>query len=233
MDSTQPTDDLVDPSSISIIGVVSGPSADKSPIPPEKKPKKDKPSTKPTRASSVLSSATDDKFTALEDKWSDRFKRLEALLLARSMEPTFSSDIRVAPAHSPPANVARDTEPFFQPANRPMDTSQRTGPDSSAALQPSASKLLKDSSLHGSSSSERTGKDNTASQLKLASKLKNKLKISTQGRTGPDTASQKQKLTGKPSTDPHRPSTVSAEGSNQQVTDHPPSDRPYSTTGSV
>ena len=199
-------------------------SADKSPIPPEKKPKKDKPSTKPKKSSSALSSATEDKFTALEDKWSDRFNRLEALLLARSMELTFSSDIRVAPAHPPPGNVARDTEPFFQPADRPMDTSQRTGPDSSAALQLSAGELPKDSALHGSSSSERTGPDNIVSQQKSAGKLKNKLNISTQGRTGPDTASQKQKSTGKPSTDPHRPSTLSAEGSNQQVSDHPPSD---------
>ena len=44
-DSTQPTDELVDPSSISVIGVMSGTSADKSLILPEKKPKKDKPST--------------------------------------------------------------------------------------------------------------------------------------------------------------------------------------------
>ena len=72
-----------------------------------------------------------------------------------------------------------------------------------------------------------TGPDNIASQQKSAGKLKTKLNISTQGRTGPDTASQKQKSTGKPSTDTHRPSTLSAEAS-----DHPPSDRPYSSTGS-
>ena len=222
LDSTQPTDELVDPSSISVIGVVSGTSTAKSTIPPEKKPKKDKLPTKLKKSSTAPSSATEDKITALDDKWSKRFNRLEALLLARSMEPTFSSDIRVTPAHSPPANVARDTEPFFQPANRPVNTPQRTGPDSSAALQPSAGKLPKDSSLHGSSSSERTGPDNIASQQKSAGKLKNKLKATTQGRTGPDTASQKQKSTGKPSTDPHRPSTVSAESSNQPVTDHPP-----------
>ena len=134
LDSTQPTDDLVDPSSVSVIGVVSGPSADKSPVPPEKKPKKDKPSTKPKKSSSALSSATEDKFTALEDKWADRFNRLEALLLARSMEPTFSSYVRVAPDHPPPGNVARDSEPFFQPSDIPMDISQRTGPDSSDSV---------------------------------------------------------------------------------------------------
>ena len=227
VDNTQPTDELVDPSSVSIIEVVSGPSADKSPVPPEKKPKKDKPSTKPKKSSSALSSATEDKFTALEDKWADRFNRLEALLLARSMEPTFSSEVRVAPDHPPPGNLTRDSEPFFQPADRPMDNSQRTGPDSSAALQPSAGKLTKDPALQGSSSSKRTGPDNIASQQKSAVKLKSKLNLSTQGRTGPDTASQKQKSTGKPSTDSHQPSTLSAEAS-----DHPPSDRPYSSTGS-
>ena len=228
LDSTQPTDELVDPSSVSVIGVVSGPSSDKSPIPPEKKVKKDKPSTKPKKSSSALSSATEDKFTALEDKWADRFNRLEELLLARSMEPTFSSDVRVAPAHPPPGNVTRDSEPFFQPSDNPMDSSQRTGPDTSAALQPSAGKLTRDSAVHGSTSSERTGPDNLALQQKSASKLKTKLNTSTQGRTGSDTASQKQKSTGKPSTDPHRPSTLFAEAS-----DHPPSDRPYSSTGSL
>ena len=143
------------------------------------------------------------------------------------MEPTFSSEVRVAPDHPPPGNVTRDSEPFFQPADRPMDISQRTGPDSSVALQPSAGKLTKDPALQGSSSSKRTGPDNIASQQKSAGKLKTKLNLSTQGRTGPDTASQKRKSTGKPSTDTHRPSTLSAEAS-----DHPPSDRPYSSTGS-
>ena len=227
-DNTQPTDELVDPSRVSVIGVVSGPSADKSPAPPEKKAKKDKPPTKSKKSSSVPSSATEDKFAALEDKWVDRFNRLEALLLARSIEPTFSSDVRVAPDHPPPGNVTRDSEPFFQPSDKPLDTSQRTGPDSSAALQPSAGKLTTDPALPRSSTVKRTGPDNIASQQKSAGKLKAKPNISTQGPTGPDTASQKQKSTGKPSTDSHRPSTLPAEAS-----DHPTSDRPYSSTGSL
>ena len=115
-DISQPTDELIDPSSVSVIGVVGGPSTDKSPVPPEKKAKKDKPSVKPKKsATATLSSATEDKLTALEDKWSDRFNRLESLLLAKSMEPAFSSDVRVAPSHSAPPNVTRDSEPFFQP----------------------------------------------------------------------------------------------------------------------
>ena len=228
-DISQPTDELIDPSSVSVIGVVGGPSTDKSPA-PEKKTKKDKPSVKPKKsATATLSSATDDKFTALEDKWSDRFNRLEALLLAKSMEPAFSSEVRVAPTHSAPTNVSRDSEPFFQPPNPSDDAFQRTGPDSSAALQPSAGKLVRDSSLLGSSSSERTGPDNVASQQKSAGKLKSQ--STSQGRTGPDTASQKHKSTGKPSAGCHRPTT--AETSKQPTTDHPPSDRPLGSTGSA
>ena len=166
-DNNQPTDELIDPASVSVIGVVSGPSPDKSPVPPEKKVKKDKSSVKPKKSSSsTLTSNTEDKFTALEDKWSERFSRLEALLLAKSMEPTFSSEVRVAPTHSPPPVVSRDAEPFFHPPSG--DTSQRTGPD----LQPSVGKLVRESSVHGSSSSERTGPDNVASQQKSAGKLK-------------------------------------------------------------
>ena len=199
-----------------------GPSADKSPVPPEKKTKKDKPSVKPKKTTTAtLSSATDDKLTALEDKWSDRFNRLEALLLAKSMEPAFSSDVRVAPTHSAPTNVTRDSEPFFQPSNPSDDAFQRTGPDSSAALQPSAGKLVRDSSLLGSSSSERTGPDNIASQQKSAGKLKGQ--STSQGRTGPDTASQKHKSTGKPSAGCHRPTTATSEIS-KQPTILPPTD---------
>ena len=66
MDNTQPTDELVDPSSVSVIGVVSGPSADKSPAPPDKKLKKEKPPAKTKKSSSsTLSFATEEKFSAL------------------------------------------------------------------------------------------------------------------------------------------------------------------------
>ena len=174
-----------------------------------------------------LSSATEEKFSALEDKWADHFNRLEALLLARSIEPTFSSDVRVAPDHPPPGNVKRDSEPFFHPIDKPLDTSQRAGPDCRAALQPSAGKLPSEHASQGSSTVKRTGPDIIAPQQKSAGKLKTKVNISTQGRTGPDTASQKHKSTGKPSSDSHRPSTLPAEAS-----DHPPSDRPLSSTGS-
>ena len=129
-------------------------------------------------------------------------------MLSKSLQPTFSSEVRVSPSHSPPANVARDTVPFFQPTNRTKDVSstpQRTGPDISAAQQQSGGKLPTDSSASGSSSLQRTGPDSTAIMKKSAGKLHSehhRPKPST-GHTGPDTATVKSKLTGKPHTDSH------------------------------
>ena len=157
LDSTTPMDDssLVDPASVSVIGDVGESTTTQSPtLPPEKKVKKDKPTT---RSKKAIDSSTDNKISELVQKWSERFNQLEALIMSKSFQPTFSSDLRVTNSHSPPANVARDTEPFFQPTNRPVVSSppsERTGPDSSAAKQPSAGKLQPDkpqTPSHGSS----------------------------------------------------------------------------------
>ena len=88
---------------MSVIGVVGEKLDQKSPaLPPEKKPKKDKASVKAKK--SVDSSATDSKISELDSKWSERFNRLGALIMSKSIQPTFSSDVRVTP-RSPPANV--------------------------------------------------------------------------------------------------------------------------------
>ena len=59
----------------------------------------------------------------MEQKWSDRFNRLEALLLAKTLdqEPTFSA-VKVTPTHAPPA-TAISTQPFLKPssASQPSD----------------------------------------------------------------------------------------------------------------
>ena len=94
-------------------------------------------------------------------------------MLSKSLQPTFSSEVRVNPSHSPPTNVGRDTEPFFQPTSRTLDdssTPQRTGPDFGAAQQPLATKLHTDSSASGSSS-QCAGPDSTAAKQKSAGKL--------------------------------------------------------------
>ena len=98
---------------MSVIGVVGQQDTVKSPsssVPPEKKQKKDKPPSK-----TMKSSDSSSKIAELDSKWSERFNRLEALLLSKSLQPTFSSEIKMAPPHSAPTNIPRDSEPFFQP----------------------------------------------------------------------------------------------------------------------
>ena len=63
----------------------------------------------------------------MDSKWSERFSRLEALIMAKSFEPTFSSKVKVAPTHSPPHDVENMAEPFIRP------TSKLTGTGFSAA----------------------------------------------------------------------------------------------------
>ena len=52
----------------------------------------------------------------MDNKWSERFSRLEALIMAKSFEPTFSSKVKVAPTHSPPHDVENIAEPFIRPS---------------------------------------------------------------------------------------------------------------------
>ena len=109
VDNPTPTEDIAleDSANVSVIGAVGGAASSQSPsLPPEKRPKKDKAPTKPKKSAS---SSTDDRFSALDSKWTERFNRLEALLMAKSLEPSFSAD------DSPPPNVSKDSEPFFQP----------------------------------------------------------------------------------------------------------------------
>ena len=104
------SESFVDPSSISVLGVVDNACVVQSPsVPPEKKIKKDKTLSKPKKTMS----STEGKIADLDLKWPERFNRLEALLLSKSFQPSFSADVRVSPSHSPPANISKDSEPFF------------------------------------------------------------------------------------------------------------------------
>ena len=205
---SNPTDDisLVDPTTVSVIGAVgNSSSAQADSVPPEKKTKKDKAPSKGKK--SVESSSTDSKISQLDEKWSERFSRLEALLLSKSFQPTFSSEVRVTPTHSPPTDIAKDSEPFFQPTNRSVDNSpvKRTGPDTDAALQRSAGKLKLCKESQEQVSSLRTGPDNNASQHQSAGKPKPNLhrpRPSSSRHTGPDIVAKHQS-TGKPVSDRH------------------------------
>ena len=123
---------LVDPALVTVMGVVDGQSAsgpsDLSEKSAEKKKKKegfqlqavkpDKPSHRPSAES------TNQKLEVMEQRWSDRFNRLEALLLAKTLdrEPTFST-VKVTPTHAPPA-TAISAEPFLKPSGQPSSSSQ-------------------------------------------------------------------------------------------------------------
>ena len=115
---SQDSEQLVDPSSVSVIGVVDGQGSVKSPAPvppPDKKPKKDHQNSKKEKSPStkVSKHSTDEKFAEMDSKWLERFSRLEALIMAKSFEPTFSSKVKVTPTHSPPHDVGDTTEPFI------------------------------------------------------------------------------------------------------------------------
>ena len=172
---TQEYSELVDPSSVSVIGVVGQKEPVKSPssssVPPEKKVKKDKLSSKTKKSSE--SSSTNTKIVELNQKWSDHFNQLEALFLSRTLQPTFSSEVKVTP-HSSPRDSA-----IFQPT-------ECTGKDSSALLHQSASQPESDTQT----SSERTGKGSSVGKQQSTSQLR-----SDQHR--PDSSSLSPKHTGK------------------------------------
>ena len=83
--------------------------------------------------------------------------------MAKTTQPTFSSSMRLTPSHSPPASIAKDSEPFFQPTS-----SGRTGMDFSAIMHQSASQPELDTPM----SLERTGKDSSAGKHQLTSQLR-------------------------------------------------------------
>ena len=130
-------------------GLSAQPAAKKKKVEEKKKSVKSKSSSSTSRPAAV---SPDQRFEELDQKWSDQFNRVEAFLLAKTLdqpqqEPTFST-VKVVPAHSPPANVIR-SEPFIkptdqsasQPTDRPVYTDQHSV---SATTNPPASKLQSD-----------------------------------------------------------------------------------------
>ena len=226
---------------VAVIGVVGDSSVSQvDSAPPEKKPKKDKIPLKSKK--SVDTSATDSKISELDQKWLERFNRIEALLLSKSLQPTFSSEVHVSPTHSPPAGISEDSEPFFQPSHQPMDSSpdKCTGPDTHTALQWLAGKLRTDKTGQGQATSERTGPDTHALQHKSAGKVKSdshQPRPSSSGHTGPDIA-EKPQLTGKPSSDRHQgdslpsdsdPASSKLQSSSKLLSNRPRTDQPGSS----
>ena len=67
---------------------------------------------------------TDAKLEAMDQRWSERFSRLRALFLSKSVvksDPTFQT-VKMA-AKTPPTGAVKGSEPFIlpKPADRPVD----------------------------------------------------------------------------------------------------------------
>ena len=131
---------------MTVVGAVDGQSTSGSPAlsapPPEKKKKMDskKSSSKSVKSDKAVksttdksasdrpsSSSTDSRITDLDQKWSDRFNRLEALLMARTLETSSDQSfttVKVTPTHAPPAHAIRP-EPFLKPSTQSSHTTDR------------------------------------------------------------------------------------------------------------
>ena len=162
---------LVDPSLVTVVGVVDGQSTSGSPAlsapPPEKKKKTDskksssksvksdkavKPTTVKSASDRPSSSSTDSRLTNLDQKWSDRFNRLEALLMARTLETSSDQSfttVKVTPTHAPPAHAIRP-EPFLKPST---PSSHTTDPPSTVD-PPTTDPVIKHQPAAGTSTSQ-------------------------------------------------------------------------------
>ena len=105
-------------------------------------------------------------------KWSERFNRLEALILSKNFEPTFSANVKVTPTHSPPSSVENVSEPFI----RPSTSSTLPGNGFSAEKHQPTSKAVTDKPT---SSSKFPGTGFSATQHQPASQTKSSRPTST------------------------------------------------------
>ena len=166
-------------------------------------------------------SSVDSRIDDLDLKWSDRFNRIEALLLARSLEkpePTFTS-VKITPAHSPPASSVISSKPFIRPsdASQGSDSSvtdltsqkqvadQSTGPD----------KLQQPSDLHGFT---ETASKSTSKSLK--GKASTDRLSDLAGTESPVS----QQLPSRSSSAPARRLSISSMDTNTDLSDRPPVD---------
>ena len=98
----------------------------------------------------------------MEQKWSDHFNRLEALLLAKTLdrEPTFSA-VKVTPTHAPPAS-AISSEPFLRPSDQPSSSSQPSHPPAASASPATDPVVTATVSKAGSDSSQPARRPGTS-----------------------------------------------------------------------
>ena len=211
------TEEFVDLASVAVIGAIDSQGTVKSAAsapPPEKKLKKEcKKDLKKVKSPSTTASSSqpnpDERFNELDNKWSERFSRLEALILAKSFEPTFTADVKVAPTHSPP-QTQNVSEPFIRPS-----TSSLPGSGSSAEKHQSASKAVTSSQT---SSIQFTGTGSSANKHQPASQSKSSRPTSAVKFPGQGSSATQHQPASK--TKSHRPSTMDC-GTDPQDTHRP------------
>ena len=130
MVSSSPTPTLVDPSHVSVLGKVEG---EKANVKPETTPagKKNKRSVSPKpsprsskKKPSTRSRPSSEDLKNLDDKWAERFARLEAMLLSKSFAVPMEPVVK-------PAEVITSQKPFFYPGastSNLADSAEPSGP---------------------------------------------------------------------------------------------------------
>ena len=105
--ASSPAPTLMDPSHVSVLGKVEGDKVVKPETTPAKKSKcSSSPKTASKKRSSSSSTPSSDDLQKLDDKWAERFSRLETMLLARSFTVPVEPVVK-------PAKVTTSQKPFF------------------------------------------------------------------------------------------------------------------------
>ena len=131
--SASPT--LVDPSHVSVLGKVEGEKAVVQPesTPAGKKKKKRSNSPKPSPRSSKKKPSTSSRRSSedlnnLDDKWAERFARLEAMLLSKSFRVPVEPVVK-------PAEVITSQKPFFDPGASTSNLTEAAEPSGPSLVQ--------------------------------------------------------------------------------------------------
>ena len=126
--TTSSTPTLVDPAHVSVLGKVEKVKAVQS-TPTKKTKRSESPKPSASKKRSLSSRPSTEDLKQLDDKWAERFSRLEAMLLAK----TFT--VPVEPVVKPASDVTPTQKPFFDPgattSNLPVEISlpvEKSGP---------------------------------------------------------------------------------------------------------
>ena len=161
---------LIDPSSVTVVGAVDDQGMLQSPgsrsgaeKKKDKKPASEKPKSCKSKSTDPKpsTSSADDRINELDKKWTDRFNRLEPLLLAKFIdqpEPTFQAP-KVTPTHPPPVGAVKSSAPFLRPSTDQPTKSDLSGTGHSTPQGQATSKSPQTSKHKHSAYTDLSGTD--------------------------------------------------------------------------